>query len=355
VIYHYWLDRLSLLVVTVDREGAVPELHALSPEERAGLEEFAGHVFSLTESSGFLDSVGRFSSLLLPSSDEALRRLRDRARLIVSPHRLLHAVPFAALDWDGDPVLRRFAVSYVPNLSSLTLTYEPPPERSPVLTLGVHFYDVPAWPVPLRPLKAAEPEATSVSDLYAARGNPVTLLLGPEATERALGELDRGGSLREYGTLHLATHGYNVSGDTPMESHLFLQDAPIDGLEIAEWRLGAELVVLSSCSSGQRAIAGRGMEELPGDELFGLQAAFFAAGARRILACLWAVDSRAAKEISTAFHGHVASGQKPEVALQRAQLDYLESATLLTREVYYWAPFVLSGLGRRTRPGGDQG
>jgi CHAT domain-containing protein len=355
VLYHYWLDRLTLLVVTVDRDGAVPELHTLQAEERAGLEEFARLVFSLAEKSNVLDEVTRYSSLLLPTSEEAVRRLDGKTRLVVSPHRLLHAVPFAALDWQGERLIRRFAVSYVPNLTSLTVTYDPPSERSPVLALGIHHYEVPAWPVPLSPLKAAEPEAIDVRDLYETRGHPVTLLLGPEATQGALEELDRGGSLREFGTLHLATHGYNVSGDTPMESHLFLQNAPIDGLEIAEWRLGADLVVLSSCSSGQRAIAGRGMEELPGDELFGLQAAFFAAGARRILACLWAVDSRAAKEISTAFHGHVADGQKPEVALQSAQLDYLESASPLTRGVHYWAPFILSGLGRRTRAGEDGG
>src|SRR6266699_3222337 len=61
-------------------------------------------------------------------------------------------------------------------------------------------------------------------------------------------------------------------------------------MEIANWQLRANLVVLSACCSGQRPISGRWMEELPGDELFGLQSAFFMAGARRMLSCLWPVD-----------------------------------------------------------------
>src|SRR5262249_30594033 len=131
-----------------------------------------------------------------------------------------------------------------------------------------------------------------------------------------------------------------------MESYLFLQDGRLDGLEIADWRLNAELVVLSACHSGQRAIAGRGMTELPGDEIFGLQAAFFMAGGGGMLGCLWAGDDESAAQITTAFHHHLTGGKQPERALQAALREYLETAGPRRRKIYYWAPFFLSVMGR---------
>ena len=49
---------------------------------------------------------------------------------------------------------------------------------------------------------------------------------------------------------------------------------PIDGYEIASAGLGCEVVVLTACDAGQLALGGRGRTEQPGDELFGLSAAF---------------------------------------------------------------------------------
>ena len=135
------------------------------------------------------------------------------------------------------------------------------------------------------------------------------------------------GDLERYSCLHFATHGENVNSDSPM-SHFYLADSMLDGLELARLRLGAETVVLSACCSGQRPIFGRGMQELPGDDLFGLQAAFFRAGARRVLGTLWPVASQAARQISVSFHSQLASGKcrDPETALQKAICDYLASA-----------------------------
>jgi CHAT domain-containing protein len=135
-----------------------------------------------------------------------------------------------------------------------------------------------------------------------------------------------------------------------MESFLYLYDSIVDGLEIASWELKAELVVLSACSSGQRAISGRGMPHLPGDDLFGLQAAFFAAGAKRVIGSLWPVHSPAAKAIMTALHRQLATGQSPETALRSAILEYLRTARVGNRQSFYWAPFFLSAVGRPVVP-----
>jgi CHAT domain-containing protein len=146
--------------------------------------------------------------------------------------------------------------------------------------------------------------------------------------------------------LHLAVHGQTVNSDTPMESHLTLPGARVEGLEIAGWRLSAELVVLSACCSGQRPIGGRGLDELPGDDLFGLQAAFFAAGAKRIVCSLWPAESTVAEPLMTNFHRRLLDGEEPEFALQHAMIDNLASADREPLQRYFWAPFFLSALGR---------
>jgi CHAT domain-containing protein len=88
----------------------------------------------------------------------------------------------------------------------------------------------------------------------------ITKRCGPDATESFLRESAQTGELGEFTCLHFACHGTNVDNNTPMESRLFLRDSILEGLEIANWRLGAQLVVLSACCSGQRAIKGRCLE-----------------------------------------------------------------------------------------------
>jgi CHAT domain-containing protein len=342
-IYYYWIDNQNLLVVTIDQNRFIAELKSVSEKERTELDEFARYVLEFSKSSTFsyLERVTRFSSLLLPQQGSSI--LQDKKRLLVSPHKLLHAVPFHALEWEGDFLIKLFAITYVPNLSSLLIRYASN-NRHEVLALGIHEYDV--MGAALGPLEEAEREVDDLQKTYNERAIPITVLKGGEATESRLQELQTEGKLSEFTCLHFATHGNNINSDTPMESFLYLRSSKLDGLEIANWKLNADLVVLSACCSGQRPISGRGMQDLPGDEIFGLQAAFFTAGAKRILSTLWPVNSPVACEIITGFHRHIASGKLPELALQDAVKDYLNAATLKRKLVYYWAPFFLSALGR---------
>jgi CHAT domain-containing protein len=217
--------------------------------------------------------------------------------------------------------------------------------------LGVERFEVPGRA--LAPLPEAEAEARDIKDLYERRGAPATLLLGArgEATVDRLRAMEDDGTLATFACLHFATHCESVNSDNPMESHFFLQNSMLDGLEIANFRLCADTVVLSACCSGLRAVAGRGLEELPGDELFGLQAAFFQAGARCVLGTLWPVNSEAAQRIATGFHARLAADAScdAERALQATICDYLAEAGMRTRKVYFWAPFFLSVLGRSKR------
>ncbi len=338
VVYYYWLAPTVLLIVAIDQQEVIVEKCDI--DERKALEEFANFILSLKGTSPYLDKVQRFSTLLLPDKVKPL--LEKKQRVIFSPHRLLHMFPFHALRWNDGYFIQQFAVSYTPNLSSLLMTYVPTPSQS-VLALGIKDFAVcDEKGQPLNALESAELEVEALEKLYNDHAITIDVLKGPGANKQTLQQWNSEGKLEQFRLLHFATHGADVRGDTPMESYFFLQNGRLDGLEIADWRLNAELVVLSACHSGQRAIAGRGMTELPGDEMFGLQAAFFMAGARRVVGALWPAESDPACKIMTDFHRYLVADKLPEVALQAAMTDYLKTDNM----VYYWSPFFISVLGR---------
>lgn len=152
--------------------------------------------------------------------------------------------------------------------------------------------------------------------------------------------------------VHIATHGGSVfSGDAredPFDSFLVLKDAKLDALSISQLRLQAQVVVLSACFSGQRALSLPGLESLPGDDLFGLQAAFFQAGAQSVVGALWPLDDESAARILPRLHRALAAGVAPDLALQEALKR--ECVASPPDDIYRWAPLFLSSLGRRIGP-----
>jgi CHAT domain-containing protein len=362
VLYYYWLDPHDLLIVYLDRDELVPELRHLSPQESDDLTELARWTLGVRTTNdapagqepralhplanGAMDygrQLAALAPILLPAS--LPDRLTNKQRLIVSPHRLLHALPFHAMPWDDGAayLIQRFAISYTPNLSCLLLQFPPPP-RPALLALGVTDYEIPGRR--RSTLHAVGAEIDELEQLYAEDRLDVLPLRNEEVTQAALRRLKETGDLGAFTTVHIATHGASIPSDTPMESHLSLHDSILDGLEIANWRLKADLVVLSACCSGQRSIGGRGLPELPGDDLFGLQAAFFAAGAKRVVGALWPVYKDVPRLILIAFHRHLIRGRSSELALQCAIVEYLDRVGPRSRNVVFWAPFFLSAIGR---------
>jgi CHAT domain-containing protein len=116
-------------------------------------------------------------------------------------------------------------------------------------------------------------------------------------------------------------------------------------MDIANLGLTAELVMLSACHSGQRAIELRNLGEVPGDDIFGLQAALFRSGVRSIVGTLWVLAMQSGSPISRAFHKYYAEGKRAEVALQLSVKDYLASAKPPFNDIYYWAPFFITSIG----------
>jgi CHAT domain len=336
VLYHYWLSKTVLLIVTIDHLNSVVEQVDLAGR-RDDLADMAAELAALDTEVGWLEEeIPPLGRLLMPRQGGPL--LAGKRHLLISPQGFLHQLPFHAFDWEGEPLISRFAVCYVPNLRVLLARRAASGGRAGVF--GVAISRFPA----ARALVNAPAELASVTAAYAGTSTAVETLAEGAATRAAVDGLGVSGRLRDFNVLHFATHGHSGSPDDPFSARLLLADGQVDGLDISQWDLGAELVVLSACQVGQRAISGRGLEgeALFGDEMFGLPAAFLSAGAREVLGGLWPVNDKTALAIMPALHEHLAAGLPSDEALARAVNAYREQAP----GMYKWAALKLVSIAR---------
>ena len=87
--------------------------------------------------------------------------------------------------------------------------------------------------------------------------------------------------------------------------------------------------------------------------MVGLTRAFQYAGARTVLASLWAVPDRSTAELMLRFYAELAAGRPKDLALRRAQLALLRGPIRVRRQgrevvedashLYHWAAFELFG------------
>jgi tetratricopeptide (TPR) repeat protein len=159
-----------------------------------------------------------------------------------------------------------------------------------------------------KPLPGTRFEVESLARLFGGR---CQTLLGSDASEQKLDELIASGQLKQFRIVHLATHG-TIDLDHPERSSLILArdqlpgpneqaaraakglkvytgELRVDALR-KEWKLDADLVVLSACSTG----LGR---PTSGEGLLGFAYALNLAGARSVVLSRWKVDDTA-----TALH-----------------------------------------------------
>jgi CHAT domain-containing protein len=344
----FWIGADIAIVLAISREDVRTVVIKLDVSQQNMLHDYLACVTALTGDSRkyvrliphIAELVAALGSVLLPGEVRGL--IADKARLVLSPHRTLHLFPFHAVPWqEGDAtryLIESFTIRYAPNLSSLLLAWHGNTEGR-VLAVGVsHFDDPDNYPN----LDNAEAEAAAVAAAHGANGVALT----GATRQQFLAQ-----SLSDYRCLHIATHGCSVlTGnivDDPMQSCLYLRDGELTGWDIAALQLRAELVVLAACHSGQRSIAGRGLDILPGDDIFGLQAVLFDAGVGAVLGALWPVHDATALLILVDFHRAYAGGATPEESLRTAICAHLAGADR-KRDVFYWASFFISAFGRKT-------
>jgi CHAT domain-containing protein len=164
-----------------------------------------------------------------------------------------------------------------------------------------------------------------------------TVLIGSNATKYAFEHR----KLAQYRIIHLAVHGF-ADRAYPDRSALILlsdpsaaEDGFLEASEIVQFRIKANLVILSACDTGVGPIEGE-------EGISTLARAFLLAGAKSVISTLWSIDDTYSYVLMKHFYEHLAKGDHPAAALAEAKRDMLTD--LGQRALpYYWAGFIFEG------------
>jgi CHAT domain-containing protein len=197
-------------------------------------------------------------------------------------------------------------------------------------------------------LPETEEEAREVKAVMEAPEQSGPLQLGTQASRSKLFRLNSSNKLRAYRYLVFSCHGILPGEiDQIRQPALVLshpdpetrRDGFVTMADVFQLNLNADLVTLSACNTGVGKI-------LRSEGVVGLTRAFMYAGASAAMVNLWAVESRSAKLLTTAFYRHLKRGESRAGALRSAKLRLIrgEEGEMLGHP-FFWAPAVIFGEG----------
>ncbi len=197
-------------------------------------------------------------------------------------------------------------------------------------------------------LPGTEEEVTEINATLGQKSLTPTLLLGEESTEANFkANLDND-------IIHIATHGFFIDKkpglgaylDPMLYSGLLLagaseettmkntgEDGVLTAYEIMNMEFSnLDMIVLSACETGTGQVAS-------GEGVYGLQRAFFVAGANTLIMSLWKVDDTATKELMINFYrNYLKTGDK-----RASFLDAQKKVKKKYKSPVYWGAFVMVG------------
>ncbi|XZN97615.1 MAG: CHAT domain-containing protein [Microcoleus sp.] len=221
--------------------------------------------------------------------------------LIIVPHLYLHSIPFSALPIDNDQYLGdRFLIRYAPSCQVLEFCHKRP-QTAVQLRYGT-VEDA------TEDLPCVSFECSQLAQIYSIPEER-RLRGRSQATVSNYRRL-----VEQVSGLHSSHHAQSRF-DNPLESKLFLGDGSITlgQLLTPAWRFpNLEDVFLSCCETNL------GLTEIT-DDVLTLSTGFLCAGARSVIATLWAVDDLATALFSIFYHQYRQQGKSRIVSLQQAQ------------------------------------
>lgn len=259
--------------------------------------------------------------------------------LIIAPDAALHRIPFAALrDENNQTLAEKHRIRVLPSLTIMKAIFDCPAnyhnQKGAVIVgdpdVGSVFFKATKKTKLITRLEHANKEAKEIARMVGI--NP---LLGEEATKARFLE-----KLSTAALVHIAAHGNPGTGEIafappPQKRKPVLdeEDVILTMAEVQKAEVRAKLVVLSCCHSAKGDIRAEGV--------IGIARAFLGAGARSVLATLWAIDDTATMKFMSIFYQHLKLGEKTSEAVYQATAELRGSEKF--QSPYYWAPFVLIG------------
>jgi tetratricopeptide (TPR) repeat protein len=254
---------------------------------------------------------------------DALSRLPSTVtRLVIVSDGALHRAPFEVLSPDAGAMLgERFDISVTPSATLWLRQRESAGTRPGGGVLVLADPDVergsPDGDARLDALPGARREARAIASILDL--DPRDVAEGPAASERFV----KSTPLGPFSVLHVAAHA-RADSAFPERSAVFLapgaegEDGWLQPGEIAALDLRGRLVVLSACDSAEGSL-------LSGEGPLSLARAFFAAGARGVVATRWPLRDDDAAFMMEHFYRSLAEGHSVGTALRQARRDAVDA------------------------------
>jgi CHAT domain-containing protein len=324
VVLAYWLGEASCYVV-VARKNMVA-VHELGTSARAR-QLLRGAVLAVDNVSYGDDpwsALAAAAEFFVPAS--IAPQVRGAGVVVFAPDDQLARLPFEALRIDGTPLGLGYDVERAPSLAVRALLRARPPAAGGTVVLdSVPLADEQRAAFGLDELRFSAREG----DLVAGAWVRAERLQGEQATLTALQDAVR----HTCRLLHISAHAV-AHGAVPGASLLFLADGSVPLSAMAELPLLGATVVLSACSSAKgQALGGEGDAGLLWGPL--------GAGARTVIASLWAVNQQATCDLMGQMHYALARGASAAGALRAARRALAAAPNYA--HPHYWAGFAAYG------------
>jgi len=101
-------------------------------------------------------------------------------------------------------------------------------------------------------------------------------------------------------------------------------------------KLNADMVVLSSCSSGFGKMQ-------KGEGMMSMARGFIYAGCPSIVMTLWQVSDRSSADLMSGFYKNLKKGKSKKNSLRQSKIDYIQSSDKLKSNPYFWSAFLMVG------------
>ena len=254
--------------------------------------------------------------------------------LIIVPDSSSFLIPYAALmDQHSRYLSETLRIRLAPSLTSLRLLAECPEgyhSSSGAFLVGNPWVEtVRIKGKKIQQLPSSEEEVQMIGKML-----NIEPLTGKNATKDQVLSM-----LHSVSLVHIAAHGRAETGEIILSPNLASSETPkekdflLTMADVLSKKLQAKLVVLSCCHSGRGKIKAEGV--------VGIARAFLGAGARSVIASLWAIEDKATMEFMTNFYKHFTAGQSASESLNLTMKQMRKSDEFCA--VKQWAPFVLIG------------
>jgi tetratricopeptide (TPR) repeat protein len=267
---------------------------------------------------------------LLP--DSLADELTPDTFLLLSPHRELHAIPWAALQpgFSPEPLANLCVPAVTSSLQNLMVIWERRAKDSASAHEGGLAVGLSTFDGRRRDLPQVRNE---ISFLTSKLGPGGVCLAEEDATWENILQLAQGSAdgLSRFSWLHVASHFFSHP-QTGRLSGLTLRDGDVWLDTLRDLAPLPRLVTISACNSISSFIH-------EGDEHVDLPSVCLAAGADSVVGSLWGVLDQAAAGFSIGFYSHYLNGLSPAKAASQTQRDLIARREPASQ----WAGFICIG------------